>query len=515
MKTTNLLGARTLRLFAGPLRNRTTLLLLPLCAGLFGLNGVAYAGHWDIIPYASSGFYSGSTSTGYGVFVAKPQGGPILNGSDIGSGTARFKCVWNSLNPMTRQSDGSKPPATVTLRISSSSSAWASITNPNGVAAGTFALSADDGQGGTKTNSDGGDFLSPDKHTLEHTKRQSSESLVQIDTSGSSEVAITLSPSASAKITAGNSYYCQALAQASAYLDTRGVKITRPGAVGEKSYSDSKGQWVTEGDSIYGYVIDLTPVAATEFPNEQTFQAQLIEGANHWSVKNSDYNVTYSWSPASTGDEPPDTITSHKQMMPKGNLTLRDTGWGDTPTGTAQKFINYTITDLGDGATASAKYILNLHDPYEISKATPYKTYTPGTKNFSPRIYTSVEPTYADPSKNEDWNITWKESIALNFTSSLGAEVKAGDFIKFGAGVDFKASASLEATNPGSGSTTINRGFKAYPYFQYSIRTEHFLVDKWNKAGKDGATGTLAYDYLDSVTPRWSNPIPIDGSEPA
>ncbi len=254
-----------------------------------------------------------------------------------------------------------------------------------------------------------------------------------------------------------------------------------------------------------------------EVPNPQQFSAQLSEG--QWS-KNADgtYNMTYSWSPAAVDPEPSDTLASHTQLMPKGTLdksvgSILGTTWDGTPTGKSQKIINYTITDKGDGAEAKAKYILTLHDPYEVTKDNPDRTYTSGSKVVGPRIYTSVEANYADPSKNVDWDITWKESIELNFTSSLGAEVKAADFIKFGAGVDFKASASLEATNAASAATTINRGFKAYPYFNYTIRTEHFLVDKWNAAGKDGATGTLAYDYLHDVTPRWSTPVDINQIE--
>jgi hypothetical protein len=140
--------------------------------------------------------------------------------------------------------------------------------------------------------------------------------------------------------------------------DNRSLGLTRVGAIGE--WEDSDGN--LHGDTTYSYVTQHLgePSASANYPNVQTFVASLLGG---WSPNNQFVFVPQPEQVSLT-----DNGFSGNYTMPYGNLAYHwRFGWDGEPTGVSERVYQCTVTDEGDGAVATTRYFLKIHDPIERS----------------------------------------------------------------------------------------------------------------------------------------------------
>lgn len=146
--------------------------------------------------------------------------------------------------------------------------------------------------------------------------------------------------------------------------DSRGVTLHRDGAHGETVDADG----TTHGDTIYSYLADYLPRTEEGFPstedhkNWQVFHPYLTGSWSQRPMINLEAgpNINWQWSP----NESEDTWSMGKVSM--HYRTFRT--FNDAPQHqdtSEERDITYTATDNQDGATATATYILTVHDPYE------------------------------------------------------------------------------------------------------------------------------------------------------
>jgi hypothetical protein len=310
------------------------------------------------------------------------------------------------------------------------------------------------------------------------------------------------------------------------------VLISRAGAPTPKkkgepgvTIDEASDEWVDVDGTGYGhttYSYEAEELIPTLDPlthwvdrmNAQSFQAART---GYWSS-----NTSWQWVPPDSSD----TVSAHSQDMPKGTMNRPFSvleQWDGTPTGTSQKIITYTATDNMDGFQARAKYILTLHDKYENKRNdTPATTVVRHRFDFSPKNWSSCESNAAEP-LNVSWNVNWTGNATMNFFSSLG--VAPETLVKWGIGVNFQATATLEVSAPGTAATTIPQGQRAYPYLEYDVTTYHYLIDQYSPAGKVinsariNAPGGIndgswphSEDKLTDVYPRWSDPVDINST---
>ena len=157
---------------------------------------------------------------------------------------------------------------------------------------------------------------------------------------------------------------------ATANQDDREVVLHRDGARGEITDPDG----TTHGDTIYSYEeysnngVDNS-TTENHHINWQTFHAVFTGG---WRfLSNYVYppddsegyapdNFAWTWTP----NESQDTYRTGYWAVIDGAYELFEGQWQGSPSGVQQRNIVYTATD-SDGATATATYILSVHDPYE------------------------------------------------------------------------------------------------------------------------------------------------------
>ncbi len=145
-----------------------------------------------------------------------------------------------------------------------------------------------------------------------------------------------------------------------AEIDNRGVRLSRPGAIGE-TYDAATN--TTTGDTTYSYYLEGNP---TPVANWQQFNSAVIgfnpSTPSHWS-----------WAPSGGNQSTPQTWNNSAQYMPTGSRFLSANGqWLGTPSGVGTRTVTYSATDA-DGATATAKYVLRVHD--EVEAGAPVVTH--------------------------------------------------------------------------------------------------------------------------------------------
>ena len=287
--------------------------------------------------------------------------------------------------------------------------------------------------------------------------------------------------------------------------DKRSVNISRFGAPTPKLPTDptlvmTKDEYVDangtgHGNTIYSYYENVNAGRGTirdQVVNTQSFVANLSPSLGSPSPPGwGSYVVPvpgsilfptgrWSWSPS----DPSDTYGSHSQDMPTGNTELHFQKWSGSPTGTAPKIINYTITDT-DGATANARYNLTLHDPREIvtSSMTPHVAVN--YRNDPNSLYVTSPadgaPVVGSITQGYSWTVT------LNLT--VGGE----DLSKmFGFELAPSYSASV-GTTVGTQYNSVCQGWGAYVQVYDVVDQYRGTYNTWDAHGF--VSGPTAYGF--------------------
>lgn len=131
----------------------------------------------------------------------------------------------------------------------------------------------------------------------------------------------------------------------SAAIDNRGVRLTRPGAIGE-TYNASTN--TTTGDSTFSYEESYARFEpSNQWPNWQTFVPSFI---GQWSEKIAysgglKKDVDFTWSPAGGTLLDPDRWDYSSQLMPIGSLWLNSrtstSFWEGTPSSPTTRTVTY------------------------------------------------------------------------------------------------------------------------------------------------------------------------------
>ncbi len=172
------------------------------------------------------------------------------------------------------------------------------------------------------------------------------------------------SPATLTRTLSGQCGYGEVQMAYEADVDSRAVVLHRDGAHGETVDADG----TTHGDTIYSYLADYLPRTEEGFPstedhkNWQVFHPYLTGSWSQRPMINLEAgpNINWQWSP----NESEDTWSMGKVSM--HYRTFRT--FNDAPQHqdtSEERDITYTATDNQDGATATATYILTVHDPYE------------------------------------------------------------------------------------------------------------------------------------------------------
>lgn len=296
--------------------------------------------------------------------------------------------------------------------------------------------------------------------------------------------------------------------------DTRGVRLTRPGAVGE-TYNASTN--TTTGDSRFSYFTvtdgDGSGVLRFHHLNPQTFNASH-SGA--WSgLPTRLHEGNYVWSPSSEDDDP----WTHRQIMEDGSPEIDEGVWTGTPTGTRQKIITYTYTDPNDGAVARAKYVLTLHDEWDNWRADAAKgqdgrelmtlQFPPGPamgNTWSECLPTETQPGQATFNNVINTEVGGSASVTGGFTAEIAKN------LGFNVGFEVGRSWSKSYGQEFAATAVVNPGKHRYAYVKLNWYRWHFLVDKWDTAGQVRNDAHVAgswpqvFDDLTAVSPTfgWS-----------
>ena len=222
---------------------------------------------------------------------------------------------------------------------------------------------------------------------------------------------------------------------ATANYDSREVVLYRDGARGETTDPDG----TVHGDTIYSYEeydnngVDNS-LRESHHVNWQTFHpaftgmwfflSMYVYPPDDTEGYEPD-NFAWTWTP----NESQDTYRTGHWAVIDGGYELFDGQWEGSPSGVQQRQIVYTATD-SDGATATATYILKMHDPYEWSPNGPAYEVAPTLIGSSD----SADPTEAGstisvyyPPVAGSYNVgeTWKAGGAILTTAGAAAPFAA------------------------------------------------------------------------------------------
>ena len=340
--------------------------------------------------------------------------------------------------------------------------------------------------------------------------------------------------------TYGDGTNAHIVAEVNYALDNREVYLTRgssapkikgaPGVTIDEAHDewrevDSNGLWTTHGQSRYSYQsLDPTDPGTLLYDTHTQVVTNAI-GANKsgsWSS-----NLSATWSPGSNFD----TTGSTRVDSPDGGAVLNNAtvydrpdlgtgllqpGWYKTPSSGTGPNVTYSLTDKADGAKATAKYVLQLHDEWEKPMDdTPSETTRTGTWV----VGGWSSHTGADTHTFE-WNFTEEHEVAL--TTTFGADFKLKDWLNIGGKVE--TSSKFKANVVTGASVTLKGGEKARPYMRYTIRTQHKLVDHYVVAGFDRNQGRadgkwpqsadLALRIPDDIEALWQGPLLTSNPNP-
>jgi hypothetical protein len=320
--------------------------------------------------------------------------------------------------------------------------------------------------------------------------------------------------------------------------DARSVRLTRVGAPTPKqegapgvTIAKDKDEWIDvdgtgHGHSRWSYTerSDDSVGVIRDYKDEPVIVSQVIGAqitGNWWSN-----DCTFTWSDSNSRDQE----TSHIVDVPDGGSTNNkvgmdevaesiipvEPGWYNVPSSGGQNpiTITYTLKDNADGATATAKYELKLHDEWENPAAEPETSRT-GTwvvGGWSTNTGTTDVPL--------QWNFTSKSTVSLNV--HFGANFNAKDWLNIGGKVE--ANQEISAEVPTTGNTTLQPNTKARPYVRYTIRTEWKSLDHYTIGGWDRNTARADGKYLygadlplripADLEALWQGPMPITNQSP-
>ena len=206
----------------------------------------------------------------------------------------------------------------------------------------------------------------------------------------------TMSANCVATSTDGSKVQVTTETSASAGIDTRSVTLSRSDAPVPKKESDvgfnaARDEWVGADGTGHGHTLAsykdrvlLAPMNPFDFGQASDEGRDVLQTlvATHSVTWSPAANLTYQWNPASIGVNNPNSAIfrmprSNAINNPEGiglnllsghyetDATAR--GWINTPSDKSKTVVNYQydLTDQADGATATAKYELMLHDEWE------------------------------------------------------------------------------------------------------------------------------------------------------
>lgn len=271
-----------------------------------------------------------------------------------------------------------------------------------------------------------------------------------------------------------------------AQADSRHVRLSRPGAIGEAYDPDTN---VTTGDTTFSYYIqnfDVPPPDPSPFPqdnytavpNLQNFQAARL---GQWGS-----NVNSFWNPA--GDN--DTRDSHSQMMRQGSTHINPDGvlvGGASPPQSV--VVTYQAIDSADNVSVMGYYALRLHDEWEVV------SHTTRHRNINIRPHPNGEwatatydgqPLNASVTQQEGW------TVGVTFT---GPGKMIADFL--GVSVAATSTTSSSATS-GAGINNVRAGYGVFPQIYDAVITHEGTANQW---GPNGFVGNFPFEANEPDTP--------------
>lgn len=326
--------------------------------------------------------------------------------------------------------------------------------------------------------------------------------------------------------------------------DTRSVKLTRNG---KDRFELKDGSWVTYGDSRFSYlerVLTTDPDPVTGYMGSMqsykddphdVVQTIVQDKGLGWSSDKTKLKSKWTFSDSNvlsnTGDN------AAVVTMPQGNslnnpdgiettvgtqayLNAVPSGWYRVPSqGTKQFTVTHDLTDA-DGATATAKYVLSLHDEWEDAKPDPDKKRkvaggqpdvegetTTDWSYFTFGIPRSPNLTTGD--KDASWSIDQSVKFSVKLAATFSPEFKIADWVNAGGSVestlepsisaDFAATAPKPSTQfPGSPT-----GTRYQPIIAYYKRVVHKLLLRYNADGLWLNSDKLNFPEGDMRYGRW------------
>lgn len=327
----------------------------------------------------------------------------------------------------------------------------------------------------------------------------------------------------------------------SAIVDNRKVQLSRQGAPAPKLESDPtldkiKEEWVEADGTGHGHTlasyheyVALPPASMEEHltldPRDVYNAVNVVRNGN-WSPTE---NVSYIWTPQkpAANADPGDVANQESQegvieaetksyqlrSMPFSNALSNPEGWGvipalemiakspalegweNLPSNKKGSVINYQyeLTDHDDEQKRTGKYSLTLHDEWENAIPNPDISWIDGNgvthvgQSWVIHHRALSVPRIIGPQTDKTWTFA-------NITASLSAELKtdfqAGfkqkDWLNLSG--SFESSAKLEITASmeiSAPKLTITGGQDALPCIQYTVKTDHKLVDHFKTSGWD------------------------------
>lgn len=291
--------------------------------------------------------------------------------------------------------------------------------------------------------------------------------------------------------------------------DTRAVTLSRPGAVGE-TYNPSTN--TTFGDTIYSSTKEDDSLLVTRYvhiDNWQLFNSNLTGG---WPAVQG--TVGYSWTPAGTSLllPPADNYKTSSQFMPRDQMDLNlDGTYTGKPSAATPYNLTYSVTDPtpNNGATATANYVLTVHEPFEKIHENP---------EIEKNVNFRVDPNYsALLGGNNGAQGTFY--IEHSDTWTVGVSI-SGDPAKFIAALD---GLDLGLELSGQYSTSTNNGagliFNTQPHYSY-VCFQFDRIDEWAgtanhwQANGSVSTGPYAIDLPDLAPNGFIESAPIPSGTP-
>jgi len=288
---------------------------------------------------------------------------------------------------------------------------------------------------------------------------------------------------------------------ASAGFDSRTVWLTRgssapkvkgdPGvtideARDEWREADSKGIWTTHGQTRWSYTDFIGSSSPFDPPAKDVVNVQVVgsQSSGGWSG-----TTSYTWSSPNTYDQK----SSHRETISFGSAHhIEDAassppttlpGW-DGKSGSGQATVTYTLTDKGPNpATATAKYVFNLHDEFE----------NPQVGTLSNRIYNTEYPVkeqggvkwYHDEVTRKvtgkvthTWKVSLTAGLKLKDLFNLFPEANGGATGEYGGAKEFSVEEDLKKT--------ISPLKHCYFYVNIHEELKHHTVDVYEASGYTG-----------------------------